>query len=184
MINALIKELLLSGSKQNIIDTIYFGGGTPSLLTADEIKKLLDTAHQYFQVAEDAEITLEANPDDINKIKLAEWKSIGINRFSIGVQSFKQEDLDWMNRAHNAEQALRCIQLVKDAGFQNYSVDLIYGTPGLSDDNWKKNVQSVINFGVPHVSCYALTVAIGSVNLTLALVHQRIHLMEIFGGGM
>jgi oxygen-independent coproporphyrinogen-3 oxidase len=163
MIDAMINEMKLTkvlpkGEDLGGADTIYFGGGTPSILTVNEIKKLLDTAHQHFQVAEDAEITLEANPDDINEIKLAEWKSIGINRFSIGVQSFKQEDLDWMNRAHNAEQALRCIQLVKDAGFQNYSVDLIYGTPTLSDDDWKKNVQTIIDLNVPHVSCYALTV--------------------------
>ena len=158
MIDALIKELSISSSKKEIINTVYFGGGTPSLLTVNELKKLLDAAHQYFDIATDAEITLEANPDDINEIKLAEWKLVGINRFSIGIQSFSQPDLEWMNRAHNAEQALRCIELVKSAGFQNYSVDLIYGTPTLSYDNWKKNVQTVIDLGVPHLSCYALTV--------------------------
>ncbi len=158
MINALIKELSLSSSKEEIINTVYFGGGTPSLLTVIELKKLLDAAHQYFDIAKDAEITLEANPDDITAIKLAEWKSAGINRFSIGIQSFHQPDLEWMNRAHNAKQALHCIDLVKSAGFQNYSVDLIYGTPTLSDDNWKRNVQTIVELGVPHISCYALTV--------------------------
>ena len=158
MVEALIKELMLVGSKENIVSTIYFGGGTPSLLTTDEIKKLLDAAHLHFKISKDAEITLEANPDDINEIKLIEWKSIGINRFSIGIQSFKQADLEWMNRAHNTEQALRCIQLVKNAGFQNYSVDLIYGTPTLSNEDWRKNVQAIIDLGVPHISCYALTV--------------------------
>ena len=163
MIIAIANEIKLiktlpAGQDLERADTIYFGGGTPSLLTAYEINKLLDTVRQYFAVSEDAEITLEANPDDINEIKLAEWKSIGINRFSIGIQSFKQEDLVWMNRAHNAEQASRCIQLVKNAGFQNYSVDLIYGTPTLTDDDWKKNVQTIIDFNVPHISCYALTV--------------------------
>ena len=158
MIEALMKELMLVSSNENIIDTIYFGGGTPSLLTTDEIKKLLDTAHLHFEISNDAEITLEANPDDIDEIKLTEWKSVGINRFSIGIQSFKQQDLEWMNRAHNTEQALRCIQLVKNAGFQNYSVDLIYGTPILSDEDWKKNVQTIIDLDVPHISCYALTV--------------------------
>ena len=158
MINAMVKELTISSSKESTIDTIYFGGGTPSLLTVDEIKKLLDATYQYFQVPADAEITLEANPDDINEIKLLEWRSIGINRFSIGIQSFKEQDLVWMNRAHNAGEALRCIELVKDAGFINYSVDLIYGIPGLSDDDWKKNVQTIIDLQVPHISCYALTV--------------------------
>ncbi|HUS00411.1 MAG TPA: radical SAM family heme chaperone HemW [Chitinophagaceae bacterium] len=156
MIEAMIKELSLS-SKQTI-DTIYFGGGTPSLLTNEEIKKLLDTAYRHFEICEDAEITLEANPDDITELKLAEWRSAGINRLSIGIQSFKEKDLAWMNRAHNAEQALWCIREVKNAGFQNYSVDLIYGTPGLSDDDWQQNVQTIIDLEVPHISCYALTV--------------------------
>lgn len=158
MIEAMGKELILSASKEKVIDTIYFGGGTPSLLTANEIKKLLNITYQHFSVAENAEITLEANPDDISDLKLSEWNSLGINRFSIGIQSFNQEDLVWMNRAHNAEHALRCIDQVKKAGFINYSVDLIYGTPTLSDDDWKKNVQTIIELEVPHISCYALTV--------------------------
>jgi oxygen-independent coproporphyrinogen-3 oxidase len=156
MIEAMIKEVSLSSSKE-IIDTIYFGGGTPSLLTVNEIKKLLETVYQHFSISQNAEITLEANPDDINEIKLADWKAAGINRFSIGVQSFREEDLIWMNRAHNAEQAVNSIQQVKNAGFQNYSVDLIYGTPCLSNDDWQKNVQTIIELEVPHLSCYALT---------------------------
>jgi oxygen-independent coproporphyrinogen-3 oxidase len=158
MMNAMMKELALSSSKKNVVETIYFGGGTPSLLNAEEIKKLLQGVSQHYNVSADAEITLEANPDDINETKLAEWKSLGINRFSIGIQSFKQKDLEWMNRAHNAEQALHCIELVKNAGFQNFSVDLIYGTPTLSDEEWKKNVKTIIDLEVPHISCYALTV--------------------------
>ena len=178
MIDSMINELRLTkasdaGENSEVTDTIYFGGGTPSLLSVTEIKRLLDTVHQYYNVSENAEITLEANPDDINEIKLAEWKSIGINRFSIGVQSFKEEDLVWMNRAHNAEQAIRCINLVKDAGFQNYSVDLIYGTPTLSDDDWKKNVQTLIALDVPHISCYALTVE------TKTVLHKLISLKKI-----
>lgn len=178
MIDSMINELRLTkasdaGENSEATDTIYFGGGTPSLLNVTEIKRLLDTVHQYYNVSENAEITLEANPDDINEIKLAEWKSIGINRFSIGVQSFKEEDLVWMNRAHNAEQAIRCINLVKDAGFQNYSVDLIYGTPTLSDDDWKKNVQTLIALDVPHISCYALTVE------TKTVLHKLISLKKI-----
>lgn len=164
MIDAMLNELRLTKvfplgeDLGGTVETIYFGGGTPSILTVDEIKKLLDAVRQYFSFTEDAEITLEANPDDINAIKLAEWKSIGINRFSIGIQSFKEEDLLWMNRAHNAAQALHCIELVKEAGFKNFSVDLIYGTPTLSDEDFKKNVQTIIDLDVPHISCYALTV--------------------------
>ena len=158
MVAALQKELMLRSSGENVIDTIYFGGGTPSLLTTDELKKLLAAAHQYFKIANEPEITLEANPDDINPIKLAEWKSAGINRFSIGVQSLQQEDLAWMNRAHNAEEALQSIQLVKDSGFENFSIDLIYGTQTLPDARWKENVETIIALEVPHISCYALTV--------------------------
>lgn len=162
MIDAMISELKLiknlSLGKELPVDTIYFGGGTPSLLSVNEIDKLLNAAKEYFFIREDAEITLEANPDDINEIKLADWKSMGINRFSIGIQSFKGDDLLWMNRAHNAAQAVLCIHQIKDAGFTNFSVDLIYGTPTLSDEDWKKNVQTIIELGVPHISCYALTV--------------------------
>jgi len=178
MIDSMINELRLTrvpspGGNLEVIDTIYFGGGTPSLLTIAEIMKLLEAVHQYCNVTENAEITLEANPDDINEVRLAEWESIGINRLSIGVQSFKDEDLGWMNRAHNAEQALRCLHLVKDAVFQNYSVDLIYGTPTLSDEEWKKNVQTVIDLNVPHISCYALTVE------TKTVLHKLISLKKI-----
>ena len=158
MIDAMIKELSLSETFENKIETIYLGGGTPSLLNAEELKKLLFAVYKKYNVSPDAEITLEANPDDINKKKLTEWKSAGVNRLSIGIQSFKEEDLLWMNRAHNAVQALLCIKQVKDAGFQNFSVDLIYGIPTLSDDDWEKNVQTVIDLNVPHLSCYALTV--------------------------
>ncbi|MEO5782422.1 MAG: radical SAM family heme chaperone HemW [Ginsengibacter sp.] len=163
MIDAMVNEIKTPSQpppvgEEKEMETIYFGGGTPSLLNAEEIKKLLTAVYQKYNVDGDAEITLEANPDDITAIKLAEWKSVGINRLSIGIQSFNQEDLEWMNRVHNAEQALHCIELVKSAGFQNYSVDFIYGTPTLSDDDWKKNIQTIIDLDVPHISCYALTV--------------------------
>lgn len=177
MIAALIKEI--GSTKQNIsahraaqdflspiarensdgtIDTIYFGGGTPSLLSGEEIRELFEAMYQNYEVNINAEITLEANPDDITEKKLNEWRSAGINRLSIGIQSFNDEELIWMNRAHTAYQALHCIELVKDAGFVNFSVDLIYGTPLLNDDEWKKNVNSIIKRQVPHISCYALTV--------------------------
>lgn len=179
MMNAMMKEIIRSkaflpaGEMEEPAATIYFGGGTPSLLSVDEIKKLLDTVHEYFTVSDKVEITLEANPDDISETKLAEWKRAGINRFSIGIQSFRQPDLEWMNRAHNADQALRSIQMVKEAGFNNYSVDLIYGTPTLTDDDWKKNVQTVIDHNVPHVSCYALTVEPGTALQKMISTNRR-----------
>ncbi len=138
--------------------TVYIGGGTPSLLPVTSLRTLLSKMHENFTIAPDAEITLEANPDDINIDNLTSWKSLGINRLSIGVQSFFDADLQWMNRAHNARQAIRCIELAKKAGFYNLSIDLIYGTPTLSDAQWEKNVEQAVALGIPHLSCYALTV--------------------------
>jgi oxygen-independent coproporphyrinogen-3 oxidase len=109
-------------------------------------------------VATDAEITLEANPDDTYSEKLISWKKAGINRLSIGIQSFIERDLIWMNRAHNAEQGLQSIRLARDAGFDNFSIDLIFGTPGLTDEEWEKNIRTAIDLKVPHISSYALTV--------------------------
>ncbi|MCW3114308.1 MAG: hemW [Segetibacter sp.] len=140
------------------VATIYFGGGTPSILPAADIKRILTQLSHTLQINADSEITLEANPDDITAEKLQEWKDIGINRLSIGIQSFFEEDLKWMNRAHNATQALQCIQLAHDAGFHNLTIDLIYGTPTLTDENWKRNVETAIALDIPHLSCYALTV--------------------------
>jgi oxygen-independent coproporphyrinogen-3 oxidase len=140
------------------VSTIYFGGGTPSILPSADINRILTQLQKHFIVENDAEITVEANPDDINLEKLAEWKNTGVNRLSIGIQSFFQEDLQWMNRAHNASQSIDCIGLAKEAGFNNLTIDLIYGTPGLTDDNWKKNVDAAFALQIPHLSCYALTV--------------------------
>ncbi len=166
MTEALNKEIILSAptffNDGDIIETIYFGGGTPSLLTKRELEELLFTIKNNYAISPSAEITLEANPDDINATGLNEWKSIGINRLSIGIQSFKEADLQWMNRAHNASEALNCIELAKDAGFQNFSIDLIYGTPLLTDEEWKNNVQKIIALDVPHIACYALTVEPGT----------------------
>ena len=139
-------------------DTIYFGGGTPSLLDATELEAILTAVKQQFVVAGNAELTLEANPDDITPEKLALWRALGFNRLSIGVQSFFEADLRWMNRAHNAEQAVSCIALARSYGFTDLTIDLIYGTPTLSDTNWKANVDQAIALGINHVSCYALTV--------------------------
>ncbi len=157
MIEAMIKETGLRKSDLNI-ETIYFGGGTPSLLNAGEISSLLDAVSKNFRVSENAEITLEANPDDINDTILREWKDIGINRLSLGVQSFFSPDLAWMNRIHNAQQAIDSIKLIKSSGYNNFSADLIYGTPTLSDEELIKNIEILINEDVPHIATYALTV--------------------------
>ena len=139
------------------IETIYIGGGTPSLLERTDIDQLLTRLRNNFIVTPDAEVTLEANPDDITEHKLLEWKQLGINRLSIGVQSFFEEDLRWMNRAHNAIQAEAALQLA-GRHFDNITMDLIYGTPGLTNEKWEQNVRKAIALGIPHLSCYALTV--------------------------
>ena len=164
----MIKEINLSTSfaanqpsatfKPEIISTLYFGGGTPSILTTDELQLIFKALQERFAFADGIEITLEANPDDITDLKLQQWKQLGINRLSVGIQSFLEEELQWMNRAHTAEESLTSIDQIKAAGFTNFSVDLIYGSPLLSDANWKKNVQTIIDKGIPHISCYALTV--------------------------
>ncbi|MEP7253377.1 MAG: radical SAM family heme chaperone HemW, partial [Ginsengibacter sp.] len=166
MLQALQKEVELSVdhnyAKGQEISTIYFGGGTPSLLNKRELSDLLSTIKNSYPVNPSAEITLEANPDDIDSVTLNDWKDAGVNRLSIGIQSFKDADLKWMNRAHNAADAAACIQMARDAGFHNFSIDLIYGTPDLDDDEWHQNVKKVLDLQVPHVACYALTVEPGT----------------------
>ncbi|MBX2924438.1 MAG: radical SAM family heme chaperone HemW [Chitinophagaceae bacterium] len=160
LIGALLKEieLTLPFESNEIIETVYLGGGTPSLLEAIELDSLFSVLQSKYTIAPGAEITLESNPDDISPSQLHTWKRTGINRLSIGIQSFFEEDLIWMNRAHTAKQALDCIPMAQDAGFNNISIDLIYGTPTLPDERWQWNVEKVIDLGVPHISCYALTV--------------------------
>ena len=169
-IAALLKEIELqtqnestTGPQSNylqneIIETIYFGGGTPSLLSNDELKTILNKLQEHLQIVSHAEITLEANPDDITNEKLKGWKEAGINRLSIGIQSLFDEDLQWMNRAHNSAEAKEVIQKAKEAGFENFTVDLIYGTPGLTDEKWIQNLEWVLQQNITHLSCYALTV--------------------------
>lgn len=142
---------------QVTVETIYIGGGTPSVLQIEDLKLQIDKILSIYNVAENAEITLETNPDDINEKKLIGWEEIGINRLSIGVQSFFEEDLLWMNRAHSVEQAIDNLHLSKNH-FNNITIDLIYGTPLLTNDKWKYNVDTAIAFNIPHLSCYALTV--------------------------
>lgn len=155
--SALLKEIELTDNNLGPANTVYFGGGTPSLLTIPELEQVLDAVRQRFGWHANAEITLEANPDDFNSAQLDSWKDLGINRLSIGVQSFFEEDLRWMNRAHNAEQAIESLQLAV-ATIPNITLDLIYGSPGLSDEKWKNNLDQALNLGVKHLSCYALTV--------------------------
>jgi len=140
------------------IATIYFGGGTPSLLTADEINRLMDAIFKFYPVLNPDEITLEANPDDLDKIYIRSLKNTPINRLSIGVQSFRDEDLLYMKRAHNSNQADYAIKAAQDAGYTNLSIDLIYGIPGLKDNDWKEALNRVKNLKIPHFSAYALTV--------------------------
>ncbi|MGF6926394.1 putative oxygen-independent coproporphyrinogen III oxidase [Chitinophaga sp. W2I13] len=164
MVNSILQEITLQKDylAQAPVHTIYFGGGTPSLLKEEELAALLSHLRATFAVAEDAEITLEANPDDLTAEKLAHLKAAGINRLSIGVQSFHEEDLTWMNRAHNSRQALDCIKQAQDLGFQNITIDLIYGGPTLTNEGWEQNVKQAIALGIPHLSCYALTVEPGT----------------------
>lgn len=158
-INALLQEIdLQQNYLSQTVSTIYFGGGTPSILPAANIETIIARLRKNFIIEHDAEITIEANPDDITQQKLEEWKQTGINRLSIGVQSFLQQDLVWMNRAHNVQQSFDCIALAQKAGFNNLTIDLIYGTPTLSNEAWEKNVETAIALQIPHLSCYALTV--------------------------
>ena len=163
MLNAIEKEILLRGDLHNTtIETIYIGGGTPSLISVRLLNKLLDSIRSKYNLVSDAEITLEANPDDINKESAIAWKDLGINRFSIGIQSFIEKDLIWMNRAHNAIQSRSCIETIQNAGFDNFSIDLIYGSHGQTMDQWNNNLEIAYSYDIPHLSCYALTVEDGT----------------------
>ena len=160
LINALLKEIALTPfyNNKNAIETVYFGGGTPSLLPTTQLKTVLDALQRKFTISDTAEITLEANPDDISAPQLTTWRKMGINRLSIGIQSFFEEDLRWMNRAHHAEQSVNSIHQAQKAGFDDLTIDLIYGSPGLSDKKWEQNIRKAIDLRIPHLNCYALTV--------------------------
>jgi len=160
VVAAIIKEIELRKNylPSNKIESIYFGGGTPSILTQVELNSIFNEIYKYFDVTEGAEITLEANPDDLNINRLKELKKSPINRLSIGIQSFRDEDLIWMNRAHSAIEAKESIRNAKEFGFESLSIDLIYGTPNLSNDAWKSNILQAMDLGVNHISSYCLTV--------------------------
>ncbi|HEY4062661.1 MAG TPA: radical SAM family heme chaperone HemW [Puia sp.] len=157
---ALLKEMELRKDYigDEPVETIYFGGGTPSLLEGGSLERIMEALRMYFTIVPDAEITLESNPDDFTKERAGVWRKAGINRLSIGIQSFFEEDLRWMNRAHTAGQAIGSIRLAQEQGFDNISIDLIYGGPTLPDDHWRRNVEEAIRLQIPHLSCYALTV--------------------------
>ncbi|MEN2414201.1 radical SAM family heme chaperone HemW [Flavobacterium mesophilum] len=162
MVLALAKEIGMrkpfdSAQDDNIIETIYFGGGTPSVLSNEEINFLISEVYKHYKVIENPEITLEANPDDLSPERILELSKSPINRLSIGIQSFFEADLKMMNRAHNSAEAKKCLQEATKY-FDNISLDLIYGIPGMSDEMWKQNIQTALDFGIPHISSYALTV--------------------------
>jgi oxygen-independent coproporphyrinogen-3 oxidase len=159
VIDAICDELLLRESefKNTTVQTLYFGGGTPSVLEVDEIEKIIQTVFDNYLVSSNPEITLEANPDDLTEEKLILFSKTRINRLSIGVQSFFEEDLKLMNRAHNAKEAHQCIEQAVNY-FPNISIDLIYGIPGMSKERWRENLYKAIQLNVPHISSYALTV--------------------------
>lgn len=160
LIDAMIKEIVLRKDflRGEPLTTIYFGGGTPSLLTATQLEKLFSAIRQHFLIEEEAEITLEANPDDIIYETLTSWKALGVNRLSIGVQSFQDADLRFMNRAHSAAEAISAISLARQFDFHDLTIDLIYGTPTMNDEAWEQNLAMLETLDLPHFSAYALTV--------------------------
>ncbi len=160
LVDALVKEIDLQKSylPEPVIDTIYFGGGTPSLLEVADIESVFDAIHAHFSVKQNAEITLEANPDDLNRAKIADLSRTPINRFSVGIQSFYEPHLQFLNRAHTAQEATDCILFAQDAGLTNLSLDLIYAIPHPDHSVWEEDLQKVTKLNVPHVSAYCLTI--------------------------
>lgn len=160
MLQAMLQEINLQANylENEEIETLYFGGGTPSLLETDDINALIDEIAKRHTIKDNAEITLEANPDDLHMKKVKGLRETPINRFSIGIQSFYEEDLVWMNRAHSASEADSSIKRVQDAGFENITADLIYGFPLLTDVKWKANIDKLLAYNIPHISAYSMTV--------------------------
>jgi oxygen-independent coproporphyrinogen-3 oxidase len=159
MVLALAKEIGMRKKEfeLDVVETIYFGGGTPSVLSNNEINFLISEVYKNYNISENPEITLEANPDDLSTERILELSKSPINRLSIGIQSFYEEDLKMMNRAHNSAEAKKCLEEATKY-FDNISLDLIYGIPGLTDEMWKQNIETALSFGVPHISSYALTI--------------------------
>ncbi|GAB2690741.1 coproporphyrinogen III oxidase [Hymenobacter frigidus] len=165
LVEAIVREIELRRAylgPNATLETVYFGGGTPSLLTADELAQLFEAIHRHFVVAPQAEITLEANPDDLSTAKLRELQQAGVNRLSIGLQSFYEPHLRLMNRAHTAGESTTAVRRAQDAGFENISIDLIYGVPASGHHIWEADLANAFALGVPHVSAYALTIEPGT----------------------
>lgn len=159
MVLALVKEIELRKSEfqDEVIETIYFGGGTPSRFTIEDLRLLIDEVYKNYEVTEYPEITIEANPDDLSEDYLIELKKIGINRLSLGIQSFFEDDLELMNRAHNSAEAQKCLEIATRY-FDNITIDLIYGMPNMTNEKWLQNIETALSFNIPHISSYALTV--------------------------
>lgn len=159
MVSALAKEIELRKSEfaDEVVETIYFGGGTPSILEVSDLSLLINAVYSNYDVAENPEITVEANPDDLTKERILELSQSKVNRLSIGIQSFFEDDLKLMNRAHNAAEAKECLAFATQY-FDNISIDLIYGVPGMSNEKWQQNIETALSFDIPHISSYALTV--------------------------
>lgn len=158
MMEALAREIEMRKNEvEDVVETIYFGGGTPSVLEIDEINFLIEQVYKHYKVVQNPEITLEANPDDLSVERIKELANSKINRISIGIQSFFEDDLKMMNRAHNAAQAKSCLEEAVKY-FDNITIDLIYGIPNMSDQKWIQNIEMALSFGIPHISSYALTV--------------------------
>jgi len=158
MISVLASEIAMRKNEiQDQIETIYFGGGTPSILSIQEIIFLINKIQDNYQISKNPEITIEANPDDLTFLKIRELSKSPINRLSIGIQSFFDDDLIMINRSHNAEQSKNCLKQATEY-FDNISIDLIYGIPKMSNQKWTQNIETALSFDIPHISCYALTV--------------------------
>ena len=168
VVKCMLDELVQQSSRlpwnQTEISSIYFGGGTPSLLDFDQIQRFIQKVQQHFKWSKNqVEITIEANPDDITPTNLSQWFSAGINRLSVGIQSFHNGELQISNRTHNALESKRALEFIHNSPFENYSIDLIYGMPGSNLDTWQENLESVLKFNPPHLSCYNLTIEDGTV---------------------
>ncbi|MBN8701829.1 MAG: radical SAM family heme chaperone HemW [Bacteroidetes bacterium] len=159
-VKALVQEIHLRKDylQNRNIETVYFGGGTPSIISSDHLFRIIEALHHVYKISSTAEITLEANPDDVTEQKLRDWIAVGVNRLSIGTQSFDENDLQLLHRAHNASQAEYCIKQAQDKGITNISIDLIYGLPNSTLQTWDANLRKFIAFQIPHLSAYCLTV--------------------------
>jgi oxygen-independent coproporphyrinogen-3 oxidase len=160
LIAAICSELVIRKSELHdaLVETVYFGGGTPSLLTKEELAAIMSTIREHFKLLDSPEMTFEVNPDDATTENLADWKALGINRLSIGLQSFQETDLTWMNRSHSTQQGQTAVRLAQATGFDNISIDLIYGLPELSNDQWVSHLNQALSLNVQHISSYCLTI--------------------------